>query len=66
MDAWWETYFEADGWQRVQLGVSAEFDDPAQAASVVRALGLEPAIGSSTCRAGPGGSRSSSRRSAIR
>lgn len=42
MGAWWETYFRASGWQRVQLGVTATFDDPAQAGSIVRALGLEP------------------------
>lgn len=42
MSPWWETYFEAEAWQRVQLGVGAEFDEPAQAGWVASALGLEP------------------------
>lgn len=42
MSAWWETYFEAEAWQRVQMGVDAEFDEPTQAEQVVSALGLEP------------------------
>jgi SAM-dependent methyltransferase len=39
---WWQTYFDAEGWRRVQLGIGAEFDDPAQAETVERALALEP------------------------
>jgi SAM-dependent methyltransferase len=42
MGAWWETYFEADGWQGVQLGIDADFDEPAQAEIIERALTLEP------------------------
>lgn len=42
MTEWWETYFEADAWQRVQLGVGARFDGPDQAERIATALGLEP------------------------
>jgi cyclopropane fatty-acyl-phospholipid synthase-like methyltransferase len=42
MGTWWETYFEAEAWQRVQMGIDAEFDEPTQAEQVVTALGLEP------------------------
>lgn len=42
MTEWWETYFEADAWQRVQLGVGARFDGPGQAERIAAALGLEP------------------------
>lgn len=38
--SWWQTYFESDLWQRVQLGVRSEFDEPAQAEAVARALDL--------------------------
>jgi SAM-dependent methyltransferase len=42
MSDWWQTYFEAAGWQQVQLGIDASFDDPAQTELVERALALDP------------------------
>lgn len=42
MSDWWQTYFEAGGWQQVQLGIDADFDEPAQAEIVERALALDP------------------------
>jgi SAM-dependent methyltransferase len=42
MTDWWRTYFEAGGWQGVQLGIDANFDDPAQAELIERALALAP------------------------
>lgn len=42
MTSWWETYFETEAWQRIQLRIGAEFDQPTQAGLVAAVLGLDP------------------------